>query len=512
MSDSESDDIPQETNIDPYEILEVDRKATADQIKSAYRKQALKTHPDKVSGSDAEKQAAKEKFQQVALAYAVLSDSVRRKRYDATGDTSETLSSSDFSWTDFYAEQFRDAVSEDAINKFAEKYKKSDEEKDDLLVAYEKHKGNMDRIYEEVMLSNVLEDDERFRSIIDEAIASKDVKAFKAYTNESKKSKDARIKTAKGEATEAEEYAKELGVHDKLFNNKKGKKSKKDPEADLAALIQRNQKSREGFLDNLAAKYGGGMSDMPSEEEFQAASKKLGKRKSPADDNPKSSRGGRSQDDTFFHLNHPIRWVRVVGLVVAIDSFYGRRVYTVDDSTGVCIECTVGLPPSTQASGERAREDVEKAAGADQNADLNANLYAAIDVGMVVDVKGNLKLFRDQKQIKIQKMQHVRSTSQEVEFWNKIRDFKSDVLSKPWVLDRKILRRLGKENRTDVVSKEKERRQRKRKEEAEQEDANRRRSRSGPAYGNSGLKKAYRPSKLSSVTTVEEGQFDALGL
>lgn len=165
-------------------------------------------------------------------------------------------------------------------------------------MAYEKYKGNMDKIYEDVMLSNVLEDDERFRAIIDEAIAGKDVKAFKNYTSESKKSRDARVKTAKGEAVEAEEYAKELGVHDKLFN-KKGKKSKKDPEADLAALIQRNQKSRSGFFDNLEAKYGGGgggaMAGMPSEEDFQAASRKLGKRKSPSDDTPKTSKGGRGK-------------------------------------------------------------------------------------------------------------------------------------------------------------------------------------------------------------------------
>jgi DnaJ homolog subfamily C member 9 len=45
MSDSESEDLPQGGNIDPYELLGIDREATADQIKSAYRKQALRTHP-----------------------------------------------------------------------------------------------------------------------------------------------------------------------------------------------------------------------------------------------------------------------------------------------------------------------------------------------------------------------------------------------------------------------------------------------------------------------------------
>lgn len=143
----------------------------------------------------------------------------------------------------------------------------------------------MDRIYETVMLSNVLEDDERFRLIIDEAIASEDVPAFKAYTKESKKSRDARIKAAKGEATEAEEYAKELGVHDKLFGNKKAKGGKAAAaEDDLAALIRRNQNGRKNFLDDLEAKYApkskkdkkrAAEEDEPSEEAFQAAAARL---------------------------------------------------------------------------------------------------------------------------------------------------------------------------------------------------------------------------------------------
>ncbi|KAI1078099.1 DnaJ domain-containing protein [Whalleya microplaca] len=281
-------------SINPYEVLDLERTATSDQIKSAYRKLALKNHPDKVP--EDQKSKAHETFQSIAFAYAVLSDPARRKRYDETGSTSESIVDSEgFSWSDFYREQFRDAISNDAIEKFARIYKNSDEERDDLLAAYEEYKGDMDRIYETVMLSSVLEDDDRFRAIIDDAIASGEVRSFRAYARESKKSKDARVKAARGEAAEAEEYAKELGVHDKLFGNKKngGKGKKGSFEDDLAALIQRNQQGRSSFLDNLAAKYStpssskGGKKgkkrhieeEEPSEEAFQAAAARLKKGK-----------------------------------------------------------------------------------------------------------------------------------------------------------------------------------------------------------------------------------------
>ncbi|WQF83824.1 Putative DnaJ domain, Chaperone J-domain superfamily [Colletotrichum destructivum] len=293
--------------IEPYEVLGLEREATADQIKSAYRKAALKNHPDKVA--DDKRDEAKEKFQSIAFAYAVLSDPARRKRYDSTGSTSESIVDSEgFNWSDFYREQFRDSISADAIEKFAKKYKGSDEEKDDVLLAYTEHKGDMDKIYETVMLSNVLEDDERFRNIIDDAIASKDVPTFKRYTKESKLSKAARVKAAKGEAQEAEEYAKELGVHDKLFGGGKAtegrKKAKEGGEDDLAALIKSNQQKRAGFLDDLAAKYGPTSQpkkgkrraveeEEPSEEAFQAAAARL--KKSKTEESKPANAGRRSK-------------------------------------------------------------------------------------------------------------------------------------------------------------------------------------------------------------------------
>lgn len=143
----------------------------------------------------------------------------------------------------------------DAIANFAKEYKGSEEEKRDLLSAYTKSSGNMDDIYESVMLSNVLEDDTRFRKIIEDALHAGEIKPFLGYENESKKSKTDRIKVAKKEAREAEQYAKELGVHGKLFGKQK---SKEDSEADLAALIKGRMKHRtEAMIEAMEQKYGG---------------------------------------------------------------------------------------------------------------------------------------------------------------------------------------------------------------------------------------------------------------
>lgn len=172
----------------------------------------------------------------------------------------------------------------------------------------------MDAVYEGVMLSNVLEDDERFRRIIDAAIEEGEVEGYKAYTKETKKRRNERLRAAKAEASEAQEYAKELGVHDQLFGEgggsgpakgKKGKSKKKDDGSEdaLAALIKRNQQTRAGFLDSLEEKYAPQgkakkgkkrrVEEEPSEEAFQAAAARL--KKGPAESKADSSGSSRKK-------------------------------------------------------------------------------------------------------------------------------------------------------------------------------------------------------------------------
>jgi len=94
---------------DYYEILGVDRSATQEQIKQAYRQLALKWHPDRNPAAE-----ATDRFKEVAEAYAVLSDPTKRAQYDATGHAgvSERWSTEDlfrdFEFGDFFGGRFAD--------------------------------------------------------------------------------------------------------------------------------------------------------------------------------------------------------------------------------------------------------------------------------------------------------------------------------------------------------------------------------------------------------------------
>ena len=69
------------TKRDYYEVLGVDKSSSADQIKSAYRKLAIKYHPDKNKGD----KASEEKFKEASEAYHVLSNQDRKQNYDNFG-------------------------------------------------------------------------------------------------------------------------------------------------------------------------------------------------------------------------------------------------------------------------------------------------------------------------------------------------------------------------------------------------------------------------------------------
>jgi len=91
---------------DYYKILGVERKASADDIRSAYRKLAMQFHPDKNPGD----KKAEDKFKEINEAYQVLSDDQKRARYDQLGSAYSNFRTSggrpgDFQWDDWFQQQ-----------------------------------------------------------------------------------------------------------------------------------------------------------------------------------------------------------------------------------------------------------------------------------------------------------------------------------------------------------------------------------------------------------------------
>ncbi|KAL8937980.1 MAG: hypothetical protein Q9216_004146 [Gyalolechia sp. 2 TL-2023] len=319
-------------DIDPYTTLNLTPSASPLDVKAAYRKLALRHHPDKVSPS--ERISAHSMFQRIAFAYAILSSPSRRTLYDNTGSTSGTLAAADdddFNWLSFFRTQYS-SLSASAINDFSASYKQSDEERKDVLTAYAKYEGKMGKVYDEVMLSNPLVDENRFRGIIDGAVQTGEVEGYHAYVNETRKSKDARMKKARREAEEAAEVARVNEKYQSIFGgdgsggrpicgkaaaagevdtngmkgeNKERKLRKADYEgrgeiSDLAAIIQSRDKARSAdFFDKLEAKYANASitgkakkrkaEKEPDEEAFEKTKTRMAKAKAERDKKEKAN-------------------------------------------------------------------------------------------------------------------------------------------------------------------------------------------------------------------------------
>jgi hypothetical protein len=180
----------------------------------------------------------------------------------------------------------------------------------------------------------------------------------------------------------------------------------------------------------------------------------------------------------------------------------------VDDSSGVNMECTIAVTIE--------KKDPSKVTTLNLNAleaalDSDARVPKGLDVGNVVDVKGKLGLFRNQKQIKIEKVALLRSTQEEVDFWTKMRGFRSDVLDKPWELGEKQLR---KRRREAEGPDERRQRKRKRRQEREAEELRRReeqQQKTETSKKPTGLeRKAKRPARQGE--SESQGKYSALGL
>ncbi|MBA0607233.1 hypothetical protein Godav_019569, partial [Gossypium davidsonii] len=249
-------------------ILGVEKAASQQEIKKAYYKLALRLHPDKNPGDE----EAKEKFQQLQKVISILGDKEKRAVYDQTGCVDDTDLAGDVveNLKSFFRTMYKKVTDAD-IEEFEANYRGSDSEKKDLIDLYRKFKGNMNKLFCSMLCSDPKLDSHRFKDMLDEAIAAGELKESKAYKKWAKKVSEMKPPTSP--------------------LRRKGK-SNKQPESDLFAIISQRRNERKDRFDSmfssLVSKYGGNAESEPTEDEFEAAKRKVESKK--ASNNSKRKR------------------------------------------------------------------------------------------------------------------------------------------------------------------------------------------------------------------------------
>ena len=157
----------------------------------------------------------------------------------------------------------------------------------------------------------------------------------------------------------------------------------------------------------------------------------------------------KNEGQLLFYLNHPVQFVCLVGVVVAFDEYFDKFwLFTLDDGSGATIDVQCRKPEkvkengATQEVGARTRHRDEQGIEDD---DPRVKVISSLDIGSVVKVKGTIGMFRDVRQISLERIIVVLDTNAEVQFWDQRTKLMVDVLSKPWNLSKEKQDRLKQE-------------------------------------------------------------------
>lgn len=138
----------------------------------------------------------------------------------------------------------------------------------------------------------------------------------------------------------------------------------------------------------------------------------------------------------YFHLNHPIRYVRLVGVVIAIDDINLKyTVLTIDDGSGASIELKIVrvTPTDRNAAISSSKTTLNSVEVISQFGVFEVMVdNHRLDIGTVVKAKGTISEFRGTKQIDLKRIWVVTTTDEEAQAWGETAAFKQQVLSKPW--------------------------------------------------------------------------------
>ena len=148
-------------------------------------------------------------------------------------------------------------------------------------------------------------------------------------------------------------------------------------------------------------------------------------------------KGGFEGQNILFCGNHPIRYFRLMGVVVNIDLKFRYCFLSLDDSSGACVDVKITLRQVSRNDGavypsNTLVDEVNVLALPGEPSVMLNN--KPVGIGSVIKVKGTLSVFRDVRQIDLKRMFHVANTNAEAAAWAETVQWKRDVLSKPWIL------------------------------------------------------------------------------
>lgn len=166
----------------------------------------------------------------------------------------------------------------------------------------------------------------------------------------------------------------------------------------------------------------------------------------------------------FFYNNHPIRFVSLLGIIVARTEVPRRTILTLDDSSGGCVDVVVlkksvptkpgtGTGPGTGDGDRSGAEPIHQSTTANTPLDIS-DLHPQT----VVKVKGTLSVFRGTVQIQLERYFTVRDTNTEMRFLDQRVRFLVEVLASPWVLSSEEVEVLKDEREEEEVRVDGERR------------------------------------------------------
>eukprot|EP01024_Parvocaulis_polyphysoides_P071133 TRINITY_DN882_c0_g1_i2.p2 TRINITY_DN882_c0_g1~~TRINITY_DN882_c0_g1_i2.p2 ORF type:complete len:282 (-),score=54.95 TRINITY_DN882_c0_g1_i2:265-1083(-) len=253
---------------DLYQVVGVAREATVEEIKKAYKKQALRLHPDK----NQDDEEAKEKFQMLQRAYVILSDPQKREVYDETGDLQDAEEMGDKDFADICP-----TITVEDIQQFQDSYRGSEEEASDLLELYRQFKGDMDVVFGFQICAYEGLDDHRFMDIICQAIDKGEVKSYKKFQSWS-----TQVKTKPAPKDPLEQAKKRAtGLIQAIQQTKT--KQQKQFDSMVSMLEQKycapKGKQRNGQRNGKTQKRKLQEYEEPTEEEFLAARERMENRK-----------------------------------------------------------------------------------------------------------------------------------------------------------------------------------------------------------------------------------------